>query len=147
MNTFIWPESGLGFYGCPHYLQVWRRSDQKWTCYLSALQMSMGAIGCHGNRNFDPICANTLCSLSPTPVMLYIKFDQDWPTCLRDIWVWKCGWTTHRWQSTGTCILRAFRWAKNKQTNSWRNKALESCSKLGPIFPLMSCIWLPFKSF
>ena len=33
----------------------------------------------------------TLCSLSPTPVMLHIKFDQDWPTGFRDIQVWKCG--------------------------------------------------------
>ena len=27
----------------------------------------------------------------PTPVMLHIKFDQDWPTGFRDIQVWKCG--------------------------------------------------------
>ena len=33
----------------------------------------------------------TLSSLSPTPVMLHIKFDQDWPTGFRDIQVWKCG--------------------------------------------------------
>ena len=26
----------------------------------------------------------TLCSFSPTPVMLHIKFDQDWPTRFRD---------------------------------------------------------------
>ena len=29
--------------------------------------------------SFYPICPKTLCSLSPTPVMLHIKFDQDWP--------------------------------------------------------------------
>ena len=29
--------------------------------------------------------------LSPIPVMLHIKFDQDWPTGFRDIQVWKCG--------------------------------------------------------
>ena len=28
--------------------------------------------------------------LSPTPVMLHIKFDQDWPTGLRYIQVRKC---------------------------------------------------------
>ena len=39
----------------------------------------------------DLICPKTLCSLSPTPMMLHIKFDQDWPTSLRDIQVWKCG--------------------------------------------------------
>ena len=52
---------------------------------------SMGAFCCHGNQNFDPICPKTLCYLSPTPLMLHIKFDQDWPTGFRDIQVWKCG--------------------------------------------------------
>ena len=52
---------------------------------------SMGAFCCHGNQSFDPICPKTLCSLSPTPVMLHIKFDQDWPAGSRDIQVWKCG--------------------------------------------------------
>ena len=57
---------------------------------------SMGAFCCHGNQSFDPICPKTLCSLSPTPKMLHIKFDQDWPTGFRDIQVWKCG----RWRTT-----------------------------------------------
>ena len=48
---------------------------------------SMGAFCCHGNHSFDPIFPKTLCSLSPTPVMLHIKFDQDWPTGFRDIQV------------------------------------------------------------
>ena len=52
---------------------------------------SMGAFCCHGNQSFDPIFPKTLGSLSPTPVMLHIKFDQDWPTGFRDIQVWKCG--------------------------------------------------------
>ena len=54
----------------------------------------MWAFCWNGNQSFDPICRKTLCSLSPTPVMLYIKFDQDWPTGFRDIQVWKCGWRT-----------------------------------------------------
>ena len=52
---------------------------------------SMGAFCCHGNQSFDAICPKTLYSLSPTQVMLLIKFDQDWPTGFRDIQVWKCG--------------------------------------------------------
>ena len=36
------------------------------------------------------ICPKTLCSLSPIPMMLHIKFDQDWPTGFRDIQVQKC---------------------------------------------------------
>ena len=51
---------------------------------------SMGAFCYHGHQSFDPVCLKTLCSLSPNPVMLHIKFDQDWPTGLRDIEVRKC---------------------------------------------------------
>ena len=51
---------------------------------------SMGAFYCHGHQTFDPICLKTLCSLSPPPVMLHIKFDQGWPTGLKDIQVRKC---------------------------------------------------------
>ena len=63
----------------------------------------MGAFCCHGHQSFDPICLKTLCSLSPLPVMLHIKFEQDWPTCLRDIQVRKCkifvtqGQVTPKW--------------------------------------------------
>ena len=60
---------------------------------------SLGVFCCHGNQTFDPICPKTLCSLSPTPVMLHIKFDQDWPTGFRGIQVWMCGRrrTTDHW--------------------------------------------------
>ena len=43
-----------------------------------------------GHKRFDPICLKTLNSLSPPSVMLHIKFDQGWPTGLRDIQVRKC---------------------------------------------------------
>ena len=46
---------------------------------------SMGAFCCHGHQRFEPICLKTLFSLSPPPVMQHIKFDQGWPTGLRDI--------------------------------------------------------------
>ena len=52
---------------------------------------SMGAFCCHGNLSSDLICTKTLCSLSPTLVMLQIKFDLGWPAGFRDIQVWKCG--------------------------------------------------------
>ena len=51
----------------------------------------MGDFCCHGNQSFDPSRPKILGSLSPSPVMLHIKFDQDWPTAFRDIQVWKCG--------------------------------------------------------
>ena len=37
------------------------------------------------------IWPKTLRNLSPTQMMLHIKFDQDWPTGFRDIQVQKCG--------------------------------------------------------
>ena len=62
-----------------------KRWRHNFPCYKS-----MGAFCCHGNQSFNPICPKTLCSLSPTPMMLHIKFDQDWPTGFRDIQVHKC---------------------------------------------------------
>ena len=53
-------------------------------------QWGGGAFCCHGNQSYDPICPKTLCSLFPTPMMLHIKFDQDWPTGFRDIQVQMC---------------------------------------------------------
>ena len=50
----------------------------------------MGAFCCHENQSFDPICTKTLYSLSPTPMMQHLKFDQDWPTSFRDIQVKMC---------------------------------------------------------
>ena len=47
----------------------------------------MGAFCCHGNQSFDLICPKTLCSLTPIPVMLRIKFDLGWPAGFRDIQV------------------------------------------------------------
>ena len=68
-----------------------KRIEKRWRHHFPHFK-SMGAFCCHGKQNFDPICPKTLCSLSPTPVMLHIKFDQDWPTGFRNIQVWKCGW-------------------------------------------------------
>ena len=47
----------------------------------------MGAFCCHGNQSSDPIWPKTLCSQSPTPMMLQIKFGCDRPIGLRDIHV------------------------------------------------------------
>ena len=64
---------------------------------------SMGAFCCHGHHSFDPIYLKTLCSLSPPPVMLHIRFDPNWPTGFRDIQVQKCkifviqGQVTPKW--------------------------------------------------
>ena len=63
----------------------------------------MGAFCCHGHQSFDPICLKILSNLSPSPVMPHIKFDQDWPTSLRDIQDRKCkifviqGQVTPKW--------------------------------------------------
>ena len=47
----------------------------------------MGAICCHGNQSSDPILPKAKCSQSPTPMMLLMKFDYDWPAGFRDIHV------------------------------------------------------------
>ena len=56
----------------------------------------MGAIRCHGNQSSDLICIKTYCSLSPTQMMLQIKFGCNRPAGLGDIHVWKCGRTHGR---------------------------------------------------
>ena len=84
-----------------HVLVTWKK---RWRHRFPHYK-SMGAFCCHGIQSFDPICSKTLCSLSPTPVMLHIKFDQDWPTGFRDIQVWKCGrWTTDRLTDDGPLV-------------------------------------------
>ena len=47
----------------------------------------MGAFCCHGNQSSNPICPKTLCSQSPIPMMLQIKFGCARPIGLRDIHV------------------------------------------------------------
>ena len=66
---------------------------------------SMGAFCCHGHQSFDQICLKTLCSLSSPPVILQIRFDQDWPTGLRDIQVRKCKIFVIQGQVTPTWVV------------------------------------------
>ena len=72
---------------------IWRigskATEKRWRHHFPHYK-SMGAFFCHGHQKFDPICLKTVCTLSPTPVMLHIKFDQDLPTGLRDIKIRKC---------------------------------------------------------
>ena len=50
---------------------------------------SMGAISCHGNRHFYPICTKTLGSFSPTPVMrVWIGFNDYWLMALFFVDYW-----------------------------------------------------------
>ena len=63
-----------------------KTTEKRWRHRFSHYK-SMGAFCGHGNQNFDLICPKTLCSLSPTPVMLHIKFDLGWPAGFRDIQV------------------------------------------------------------
>ena len=51
---------------------------------------SMGGFLLPWKPEFWSNLSKTLCSLSSTPVMLHIKFDQDWPTGFRDIQVQMC---------------------------------------------------------
>ena len=65
--------------------EMWKRWRHHFPHYKS-----MGAFCCQGNQSFDQIYSKTLCSLSLTPMMIHIKFDQYWPTSYRDIQVQKC---------------------------------------------------------
>ena len=72
------------------YKKDWiKATEKRWRHHFPHYK-SMRAFCCHGHQTFKPISLKTLCSLSPPPVMLHIKFDQDWPTGLRDIQVRKC---------------------------------------------------------
>ena len=66
-----------------------KATEKRWRHHFPDYK-SMGAFCCHGHQSFEPICLKTLSSLSPPPVMLHIRFDQDWPTGFRDIQVQKC---------------------------------------------------------
>ena len=48
---------------------------------------SMGTFGCHGTTVLIQSAPKPNEAFPPTPVELHIKFDQAWPTCLRDIQV------------------------------------------------------------
>ena len=60
-----------------------KTTKKRWRHHFPLCKL-MGPFCCHGNQSFDPTCPKALCSLSLTPMMLHIKFDQDWPTGFRD---------------------------------------------------------------
>ena len=72
------------FYASPGYLHVWRRSDQKWErgdmvfTIISHGELSVAM----ATTVLMESAPNPKSSLSPIPLMLHIKFDQDWPTDL-----------------------------------------------------------------
>ena len=80
--------------------RIWSKAFEKtwWRRFFH--YNPMGAICCHGNQSSDPIWIKTYWSLSPTPMMLQIKFHSNRPTGCRDIHVRKCertdGWTHTR---------------------------------------------------
>ena len=90
VNGPIWPEIELVRDFMAVLLSVMKiRSKMK---LLSSGQYfphykSMGAFGCRGNLSFEPVCPKSLSCLSSIQLMLYIKFDRDWSTDLRDIQV------------------------------------------------------------
>ena len=79
-----------------------KTTEKRWRHHFPHYK-SMGAFCCHAIQSFDLICPKTLCSIFPTPMMLHIQFDQDWPTDFRDIQVQMCeifvthGQVTPKW--------------------------------------------------
>ena len=113
----------------------------------------MGAFCCRGHRSFDPTCLKTLCSLSPSPVMLHIKFGQDWPIGLGDIQVQKCKIYVFQGQVTSKSVV----WSGLKSNSSeflclaWLPATLTMIqSKMNDLawrhhFPIVS-LWDTFKT-
>ena len=77
----------------PKFELVRETMENRWRHHFPHYK-SVGDFCCHGKQSFDLICPKTLCSLVPTPKMLHIQFDQDWPTGISAIQVWKCGQRT-----------------------------------------------------
>ena len=79
VNSSIWPEIEF----IREFMPVLTKIRLKLKSLSSGQHFlhykSTGAIGCRGNSNFNPICPRAF-YLSSNPVMLHMKFDQDWPT-------------------------------------------------------------------
>ena len=59
------------------------KATEKWWRHCFPI-ISQWGLSVAMETSFDPICLKTFHSLSPPPVMLHIKIDQDWPTGFRD---------------------------------------------------------------
>ena len=73
------------------YLQVQKESDQKQPRkggdIIFPVISQWGRSVAMETRVLSQSAPKSICSLSPIPVILHIKFDQDWPTGFRDIQV------------------------------------------------------------
>ena len=118
----IWPKFKL-VQDFMHVLLTckYKKDQRKGGNTIFAIISQWGLSVAMDTRVFDPICLKTLCSLSTPPVMLHIKFDQDWPTGLRDIQVRKCkifviqGQVTAKWvvwsgPKSNSCELLCLSW-------------------------------------
>ena len=84
-----------------------KTAEKRWRHHFPHYKL-MGAFSCHGNQSFDPICPKTSCSLSPTPIMLHIKFDQDWPLNGLQRYSHLKVWMTDHWYTIYKLTLWAF---------------------------------------
>ena len=55
----------------------------------------MGIISCHGEHRLGQMCPQTFFILSHFPMILHMKFGQEWPTGIRYIHLWNCGRRTY----------------------------------------------------
>ena len=55
---------------------------------------SMGTISCHSNQSSYPIGIQNTTFRSPYLLMLYVKYEKNWPHSFRGAVVWKCWQTT-----------------------------------------------------
>ena len=72
----IWPNSNSSEILCMSSLPASikrigsKATEKRWRHHFPHYK-SVGVFCCHGHQSFDPICLKTLCSLSPSPVMLH----------------------------------------------------------------------------
>ena len=129
-----------------------KATEKRWRHHFLHYK-SMGDFCCHGHQSFDPICLKTLCILTPPPMMLHVKFDQDWLTSLRDIQVWMCKFFVSQGQVTPKWVV----WSGPKSNSSkllclfWLPATLMMIwSKMNALawrqhFPIIS-LWEIFKT-
>ena len=77
------------FYACPRYLQVYKGSDRKQLRkegdIIFPIISQWGLSVAMKTRVLIQSATKPYAAFPPTPVMLHIKFDQDWQTGFKDI--------------------------------------------------------------
>ena len=101
----------------------------------------IGAICCHGNQSSNPIWPKTSGSLSATPLMLLMKFDNIQTAGVWDIHVWKCERTDARADTRTPARVPSYKLPQSLRLR-WANNLMITKSKvLRGLQQQFSLIW------